>query len=218
MGAVVGRSHGGGVAAVQLVHRQLGEFGAETTVDEQGSPDLDDRRIASRPLAELARRAPGQPVLDPAERMLGHPFGADLLRRDFGIKRLVRGLEPAAVCFVHTVAPRGGPAVDEGGIFTWRRVAVVAEQVHRFMIAEHDHDFTALARRLPLQLLQAADDLERVRPAVGDVAELDERGLAAGPVTLRVDQPGGAGNGQPRLIVAVEVADGDDALGLRSSR
>ena len=86
------------------------------------------------------------------------------------------------------------------------------------MIAEDDHDFTAPARRLFLQLLQAADDLERIRLAVGDVAELDERRVAAGPVASGVDNAGGAGDDGPCGIVAVEIADGDYALGLRSSR
>jgi hypothetical protein len=34
-------------------------------------------------------------------------------------------------------------------------------------------------------------------------------------VAARIDQPGGACDGQPRLIIAVEIADGDDALRLQ---
>ena len=83
------------------------------------------------------------------------------------------------------------------------------------MIAEHDDDASAGARRLGLELLEAADDKERVRLAVGDVAKLDERRLAARPMARRVDQPGGAGDRLPGLEVAVEIADGDDAVRLR---
>ena len=44
-------------------------------MNEQGIADLEDRRIAGRPLAQFARRPPGEPMLDPAERVLGHPLG-----------------------------------------------------------------------------------------------------------------------------------------------
>jgi hypothetical protein len=70
------------------------------------------------------------------------------------------------------------------------------------------------ARRFFLQLLEAADDLERIRLAVEDVAELDERGPAARPAAAGVDQAGSTRNGQPRLIIAVEVAHRDNALRL----
>ena len=60
------------------------------------------------------------------------------------------------------------------------------------MIAEHDDDPAARARRFLLQLLEAADDLQRVRLAVGYVAELDEHGLAARPMATRIDESGGA--------------------------
>ena len=70
----------------------------------------------------------------------------------------------------------------EGGEFARRRVAEVAEQVHRLVIAENHDDAAARARRLLLQLLKAADDLQRIRLAVEDVAELDERRPAACPM------------------------------------
>ena len=73
-------------------------------------------------------------------------------------------------------------------------------------------DSTALPRRFLLQLLQAAHDLQRVRFPVGDVAELHQGRLAAGPPVARIDQAGRPGDREPGLIVAVEVADGDDAL------
>ena len=55
---------------------------------------------------------------------------------------------------------------------------------------------------------------DQFRLAVGDVAELDEHGLAARPVAARVDDPGGAGDRQPRLAIAVEIANGDETLRL----
>ena len=78
-------------------------------------------------------------VLDPAERMLSHPFGADLLGRIAGL-RLVGGFELPRLMRIYSLAASGGVAVGEGGIFAGRRVAVVAEQVHRLVIAEDDDD------------------------------------------------------------------------------
>ena len=75
------------------------------------------------------------------------------------------------------------------------------------MIAEDDDRLAALARRLPLQLLQRAHDLERIRASVGNVPELDKDCLAAHPVPLGVDEPGTARNVLPRRIVAMEIAD-----------
>ena len=86
------------------------------------------------------------------------------------------------------------------------------------MIAEHDDDPAAGARRFALRVAEVADDLERVRPAVGDVAELDEDRLAAGPVAGGVDQAGVAGDVEPGGIIAVKVADGDDPRGACGAR
>ena len=113
------------------------------------------------------------------------------------------------------LAPRGRAVVGEGGIFAGRRVAEVAEQVHRLVVAEDDDDTAARARGLRLEFLKTADDEERVRLAVGDVAELDQRRLAARPVPGGIDQPRGPGDRLPRLEVAVEVTDRDDAVRLR---
>ena len=54
------------------------------------------------------------------------------------VLRPVGGFELRAVGFVDAVAARGRLAVGEGGIFARRRVAVVAEQVHRLVVAEDD--------------------------------------------------------------------------------
>ena len=48
--------------------------------------------------------------------------------------------------------------------------------------------------------------------AVGDVAELHQSGLAAGPMAGGVCQAGCTGDCKPCLVVAVEVADSDDPV------
>src|SRR6185503_6581363 len=76
------------------------------------------------------------------------------------------------------------------------------------------HDLAAGARRLLFELLEASDDLERIRLAVDDVAELDEGRLARCPVATGIDEACAVRDVEPCLIVAVKVADGDDALRL----
>ncbi|KAK3414430.1 hypothetical protein EUGRSUZ_H00293 [Eucalyptus grandis] len=81
------------------------------------------------------------------------------------------------------------------------------------MIAIHSDNLTSRPGRFPLQFLEKVQDLELVAAAVEDVADLDDGGGAAGPSTLGVDE---AGEGEGLLglgEVAVEVADGDDAVG-----
>ena len=86
------------------------------------------------------------------------------------------------------------------------------------MVAEDDDHAPAGARRFLLKLLQAADDLQRFRLAIDDVAELHQRRPAAGPMAARVEQAGCARDGHPRLEIAVKVTDRDDAAGLSRRR
>ena len=127
---------------------------------EQATADLHDCRVARRPFAELARGTPGEPVLDPAERMLGQPGRADLLGRRLGVDGARSRFKRGAIGFVDAVAARGRLRVGKGRIFARRRVAVVANQIHRFVVTEKDDDPAAVARRLALQLLERADDLQ----------------------------------------------------------
>jgi hypothetical protein len=79
------------------------------------------------------------------------------------------------------------------------------------MVADKGDDPAAGARRLALKAHQIADDLERVRPAIGNIAELDKNGCAAGPVATSIDQAGIARDIAPGRVVAVEIADGNDS-------
>ena len=88
------------------------------------------------------------------------------------------------------------------------------------MVAEQNDDLAAAFRGFGLELLEVADDLERVGSAVGDVAELHQCRSPARPMVGGVDQPGVAGDVEPGGEVAVEVGDRDDPLlgGLRPQR
>ena len=85
----------------------------------------------------------------------------------------------------HAVAAGDGLAVDERRILARARVAIVSEQVHRLMIAEHDHHTTALLRRFVLELLEVADRSSGIGAAIGDIAELDEGCFPTHPMTAR---------------------------------
>ena len=87
-------------------------------------------------------------------------------------------------------------AVAEGGELARVDIAQVAGDVHRLMVADEDDDPAAGLGRFLVQLLQMADDLQAVRPAVGDVAGLDEGRRSAGPAVPGVDDAGA--NGQCR--------------------
>ena len=80
------------------------------------------------------------------------------------------------------------------------------------MIAEDRDDFAPSRRGLALELLEVADDAKGLGAAVGNVAELDQGRLAPRPAVGGVDQAGIAGDCEPGRIVAVKVADRDDAL------
>lgn len=50
--------------------------------------------------------------------------------------------------------------------------------------------------------------------SIGDVAELDELGVAAGPMLLVVHEPGHGEHIDETVEVAVDIADGDDTAGV----
>jgi hypothetical protein len=151
-------------------------------------------------------------MLDPAEGMLGDPFSLDLVRRELGIQCTIGRFDVGLVGIVNTVTTLLGLGIGEGRIFTRGRVAIVADKIHGFVIAEQDHDLAALAPGFLLQLLKIADNLERVRPAVRNVAHLDQGRVSTSPMVPGIDEPRSAGNSEPCVIVAVKIADSDDAL------
>ncbi len=81
------------------------------------------------------------------------------------------------------------------------------------MIADERDDAAAGAACLALEPHQVADDLERVGAAVDDVAGLDEHRSAPHPAPASIDQPRRRRDRAPHRIVAVKIADRDDALG-----
>ena len=200
--------------AVELSQRQLRIFGAEPAVDEQVAVDQGHRRVADHPAADLPVRGPGEPLLDPAQRGRLDPGVADRGGAHRRVLGAVFRLDVFLFRFVEPIAKRDRPGPGEGGELGLGGVAQVAGDVHRFMVADQHDDPPALSRRFLLKPHEVADDLERIRAAVDDVADLDQRGPAAGPLATRSDHARRSGNVAPRGEVAVQVADGDDAGGL----
>src|SRR5207253_1249435 len=127
---------------------------------------------------------------------------------------LRQGFELRTIGFIDAVAASGGLSVRECGIFAGGRVAIVADEVHGLMIAEDDVHLATLASSFPLQLLEVADDLKRIRPTIGDVPKLHEDSLATRPMAARIGDARAASDILPSLEVAVEVANGNDPLRL----
>jgi len=79
------------------------------------------------------------------------------------------------------------------------------------MVADEDVDLAAAARCLPLKQHEVTNDLEAVRRSIDHIAQLHEHRVAGRPFPFPVDQPGGSGNGDPGIMVAMQIADRDDA-------
>src|SRR5205814_10084574 len=105
-------------------------------------------------------RAAGASGLEPAVRLVRYPLCANLLRSDLRVLSARGGLQLRTIGRIDAVAARCRLAVDEGSIFARRCVAIIAKEVHRFVIAENDDDLATFAWRFLLQLLKAADDLQ----------------------------------------------------------
>ena len=69
------------------------------------------------------------------------------------------------------------------------------------------------AAGVALEPPQQIDHLAGVVAAIEDVAGLDQDGAAAAPAIAGVDQARGPQNRDELIVGAVDVADGDDALG-----
>ena len=183
--AVVARRHRRSHAPVDVVERELRIFGADAAVDEQGVADLGDRRVARRPSAELARRAPREPVLDPAERSLRQPLVADLatasaLGSAAGASSCLRMRHVEPFAAGHATGRRRRPHIRPASCSDCRRAGSSPRDCRG---RRSTRPPARGASRL--KLLKAADDLQRVRAAVGDVAELDERRRTARPMAGR---------------------------------
>lgn len=83
------------------------------------------------------------------------------------------------------------------------------------MVPRQDVDGTARGRRLALQPLQQVQQAQLGLAPVEDVPHLDERGVAARPAGGGVDQARGAQGADGLVVVAMQVAQGDEAAGGR---
>ena len=99
----------------------------------------------------------------------------------------------------------------EGLVLAWVHVTEITRDVHVFVIANQQMKITACLLRLLLEFLQVLDNLEGIGAAIGDVPHLNNMGFARCPFTALVDDPRFLQHGNVVLIIAVNIADGDDA-------
>ena len=92
-----------------------------------------------------------------------------------------------------------------------------AGDVHLLVVAEEHVDHASRRGRFLLEAHEEIEDLLGPGAPVHDVAELDEMGLAAGPVEVVVDEADlGVGEDEDEaVVVAVEVGDGHDPVDAR---
>ena len=86
------------------------------------------------------------------------------------------------------------------------------------MVAHERDDLPAGLGRLVLEPIEEVEDLAIVVASVDLVSGLDDHELAADPRVVAVDGSGEAEDGARGVQIAVEIPDGDDALGGRAKR
>ncbi len=170
------------------------------------------------PSPDLSVGSPGEPLLDPSQRSRSDPRIMDRGAGHSLVLRTVFGLDLALSRLVQALAKRAGIGSHIGREIGRDRVAKVARHIHRLVISDESEDFAALLWRFLLKAHQLVDDLERVRLAVDDIADLNEHGPAAGPVPIRILDSSSDREIAPDREVAVKIADCDDPRRLRLRR
>jgi hypothetical protein len=178
---------------VHVVAGARGGLEAQTPVHEEHAVDPHDGVERAQPLPVVAVAPERGPHLDQTGRRVGHRARIRILQH---------------VLAAHLL----GPGRHERLVFARDHVAHVAEDAHRFVIADERVDRAAGPRRFVLQLAEKVDRLARVWTAIHHVAGLHQMRAAAGPVQLVIDQPCRLQDFDEPIVGAVDVADGDDAV------
>src|SRR5882724_10338397 len=105
-------------------------------------------------------------------------------------------------------------AVCVSGIVLRRDITKVSHDIHHLVVAQQaDHSSPCLWRFL-FQRDQKIHYVAWLRTSIQEVPDLNQGALTAGPVMLRVDEPGPLKNGHEVIKVTVNVADSDYAFRL----
>ena len=151
------------------------------------------------------------------------PRGASRARcpKKPGGNRLVKSASApplASQSFFALLAQLRGLVGRVGGVLGRHDVAQVAEQVHRFVIAEHDVQLAARRACLALQAHQQVHDLARIAAAIEQIAEAHDVRGAGGPVVGSVDHAGLAQQRHELVVGAVHVCERDHAWDIAPHR
>jgi hypothetical protein len=151
--------------------------------------------------------------------MLGHPR---LFRLGIGLGRggahLGACRDELLVLLPGLLAARFRLAVGKRRVDLRRGIPLLADEVHHFVVAEQHDGAAAGTLGLGLERHQQIDHRANVLPAIGHVAGLHQRRLAAGPLARGVGESSALQDALELGQRAVDVADGDDAPRLRRWR
>ena len=173
--------------AVDFLQADAGEGRVETGVQEQHVVDHGEGRQAAQPLAVAAVGQQRAQVAERPRRVRALPrfvrgVVEDRTRGAGEARAQPAGLDHLAVLRLLLLGLRRGDELEQRGA---AHVAQLADQIERLVVAEQDDHASAGARRLLLQPHQEVHHRAHLGPAVGEVAELDQRGVAARPRQLR---------------------------------
>ena len=99
-------------------------------------------------------------------------------------------------------------------VLTRVHVTEITRDIHVFVITNQQMKIAAGLLRLLFEFLQVLDNLESIGPSIGDVPHLNNMGLARCPFAALVDDARFLQHGDVVLVIAVDIANGDDAADL----
>ena len=192
----------GGVFAVDLGRRSAGNRSRQPAVHERRLADGCKHRPLEQPGAEAAVRREQCSVTKETRRVAGRE-----LRRERGVIALRRRTKALPRGFALLLRLVG----TVGCVLFGRYIPKVADQIHGFVVAEHELRVAAGLRGLLTQTHQQLEGQARFATAVEHVAEHHEPCVAAAPIQRGVDEACGREQSGELRVRAMHVADGDDS-------
>src|ERR1700682_1017040 len=101
-----------------------------------------------------------------------------------------------------------GLAIHETGVIPYRDVPKVTHEIHHFVVAQQAHDSAASLRRLLIERYHQVQNFARLWSAIYEISKWNERGFAARPVALLVDEFYSLQNDAEVVEVSVDIRDG----------
>ena len=185
-------------------------LGADSAMNKEGIVNLNDGVVPQNPLPVFPFWSDGGAVLKVSEWMFFFPLRFISLvepRDAFGRRLPVQFHD---VPHVGRLLEIRGFCAHEGGTLSGMNVANIAINIHGFVVADQRMHITIFNLGLRFKFHQQVHYLAAVCASVGNIASLHEVSFPADPIVVLVDQPGEAEKGYEPIVVAMNVADGDN--------